>query len=387
MEDLSLFLRTKEEKMPSDPPKVLRVAGLEVCYVAGGVGSRPWEPPSWYQQDENRLLVTGALGLGMEEEVAEALRLAFRVPEVSELVKDLFRSLGSPETLERYLEKWCKRFSMEYPSVLEELAAARITSRDEAPRLEEELLDKVTVFPGSEGVPEEEESREIPGPMEGVTLPAPEGHRKAEESWIAVNRAREIATAQQTERSLGHATECGQRRPEVLRPQHRETPKGYWKTEGGRDQRREAFVFTGRRLPRTEERAEVERAAVDIAKEWLKSQGYKVYEVAAYDVGYDFWCVRGDGRELWVEVKGRSGAFPVSLSEKQWERAKERGESYWLVIVVVGEDEAKHDTRVFVIKDPAKFGFEKREVTTVKYEAQPHQWEEWAEEVSLGGVG
>lgn len=382
-----LFTLLKEKKISHDPPKVLRVADIEVRYRIKDVVSKPQKLFSCYQQEENKLLVTGTSGLGMDEEVAEALRLAFRIEIVSELVKDLLRALGDPEALEAYLKKWCNRFGVEYSEIAEELAAAGSTSCGRVPKSCEAAVDGVVVLTETDGALPEGESEEVPGSMEEVISLTQGGQGELMEESRVVDQSEEATPVPQVERSLRHPVERGTEGVEEFRPGHREASVERWERDVGRGQSREPVEFTGRRLSPTEKLAEVEREAVDVAKKWLESLGYKVYEEAAYDVGYDLRCFRDDGRELWVEVKGRSGASPVSLSEKQWKRAKERGDSYWLVIVVVGEDETEHDTRgVFVIKDPAKFEFEMRKVTTVEYEAQPHQWKEWAEEVSLGGV-
>ena len=69
--------------------------------------------------------------------------------------------------------------------------------------------------------------------------------------------------------------------------------------------------------------------------------------------GYDLQVVRPDSSVLFIEVKGKKGEKPsyVDVTRAQWEKAKQEGENYWLV-VVVGVGQKNADWRV--IKNPAE---------------------------------
>jgi len=49
--------------------------------------------------------------------------------------------------------------------------------------------------------------------------------------------------------------------------------------------------------------------------------------------GFDLKVLRADGTLRYVEVKGRSGAPPVELTENEWAQAANHRDRYWLYAV------------------------------------------------------
>jgi len=123
----------------------------------------------------------------------------------------------------------------------------------------------------------------------------------------------------------------------------------------------------------SEERFEVEQKALDAVEKWLVQNGYKVFNVAAYDVGCDLWGEHPDGHRIWVEVKGRSGLYPIQLTVKQWKRAQEKQDRYWLFIAVIDGQNVKS---IYLIKNPTQINFERKETKMIEYEATPEIWTE-----------
>jgi len=139
--------------------------------------------------------------------------------------------------------------------------------------------------------------------------------------------------------------------------------------------------FSGRSLTPSEERLEVEQAALVAAKRWLEQNGFSVKEVAAYDVGCDLWLEQPGGLRTWVEVKGRSGLYPIQLTAKQWERAQEKQDWYWLIIVLVDGQDANRVNSMYLIKNPSQIPFERKEIKTIEYGAPPEIWTEHSEKL------
>jgi superfamily II DNA or RNA helicase len=77
------------------------------------------------------------------------------------------------------------------------------------------------------------------------------------------------------------------------------------------------------------------RAIAHILNE-LSALGYEVDDRQTAGVGYDLYARHKSSREVrLVEVKGQKGDLaPVTLERNEWEQAQQRGEHYWLYIVV-----------------------------------------------------
>ena len=89
--------------------------------------------------------------------------------------------------------------------------------------------------------------------------------------------------------------------------------------------------------------AEVEAIAMKVAASWEAGLGADVADVSRPALarraglgdwpGFDLLSTRPDGEKRAIEVKGRAGVGPVSLSENEWSRACNLREGYWLYVV------------------------------------------------------
>jgi hypothetical protein len=135
--------------------------------------------------------------------------------------------------------------------------------------------------------------------------------------------------------------------------------------------------------PLGDHRAEVARRAMSRVEAWLKGQGYEVWDVSGYGLGYDLEAFR-DGVTIQVEVKGLSLPDRVTFTPHEWEQARKFGDRYWLVVAVIyGEDSG-----LYLIRDPArKLRPEIEERAEIYYQLPRPQWLEASERLETGPDG
>jgi hypothetical protein len=336
-------------RIPTGSPKVVRAASLELRYQLNDVESDPDETVfSFYSAEKGHLCFTGNSGLGWEEEVAEALALGLSEEKLREFAKDLLYRGEDSRTLRTLLQQWCRREGRD-PVEVDQLLG-REPKQETSDQVEEPKIR-----------PQEK----------------PDGASKEKGSGIR-------PVVKEVEREEAASRDWEYR--ELLPQKERGRPPGdahKWLPRKGLGQGAEGKELTGHPFTPSEARFRVEQAALDSTKKWLEAQGYHVEEVAAFDVGCDLLVTTSEGRQIWVEVKGRSGDSLIQLTEKQWKCAQQRDENYWVIIVLV--DLQHHPTvrSLYRIVAPARRPFEKREINTVEYEAGYDQWVEWAKEFEI----
>lgn len=103
---------------------------------------------------------------------------------------------------------------------------------------------------------------------------------------------------------------------------------------------------------------ECERAAMEVAMELERSQGWEPTDVSNLrdGSGFDIRSIgpendRGERPVRRIEVKGRAGdEQPVELTPNEWVQAGRHGESYWLYVVW----NAKTEPRLLRVQDPVR---------------------------------
>lgn len=82
-----------------------------------------------------------------------------------------------------------------------------------------------------------------------------------------------------------------------------------------------------------------------IVKAYERSQNRKPKDVSMRTEGYDIESTDNQGHVRCIEVKSRRGGFKVTLTENEFNTAKDKGNSYYLYVV-------RPDT-IFIIRNPA----------------------------------
>lgn len=95
---------------------------------------------------------------------------------------------------------------------------------------------------------------------------------------------------------------------------------------------------------------DAEAAAMQTAMDYERSAEWTPTDVSANNEGYDIRSRSPEGLKRYIEVKGRSGADgSVMLSENEWNRLAQLGDSAWLYIVT----NCKTAPELFRISNPA----------------------------------
>lgn len=95
---------------------------------------------------------------------------------------------------------------------------------------------------------------------------------------------------------------------------------------------------------------EAEAIAMTTAMEYERSQGWQPEDVSKQNEGYDIRSVSPEYMKRYIEVKGRSVTGGVMLSENEWNRLAQLGDSAWLYIVI----NCKSKPELYRICNPAK---------------------------------
>jgi len=104
----------------------------------------------------------------------------------------------------------------------------------------------------------------------------------------------------------------------------------------------------------------VERLAVRLALNYEQDhQRARVFDVSSPTLarGYDLESHRPGGEVVAIEVKGRSGRGPITLTDNEWPTAANLRKRYWLYVVL---DCAIHP-RLYRVRDPIRLAFSTRQ--------------------------
>jgi hypothetical protein len=108
---------------------------------------------------------------------------------------------------------------------------------------------------------------------------------------------------------------------------------------------------------------EIERIAIEFAKEYETGQGRKAVSVEEENCGWDLTSLLEGQVDRYIEVKGRAGEGGVALTPNEWIKAQRFGQEYWLYVVV----NCKTKPELFLIQDPASKLSPREEVSVVRY--------------------
>ena len=115
---------------------------------------------------------------------------------------------------------------------------------------------------------------------------------------------------------------------------------------------------------------EIERIAVEVAKQYEIDQGRKPVSVEEENCGWDLTSLLEGQVARYIEVKGRAGDGGVALTPNEWIKAQRFGKDYWLYVVV----NCKTKPELYLIQDPASKLSPKEEVSVVRYMVGQADW-------------
>jgi superfamily II DNA or RNA helicase len=129
--------------------------------------------------------------------------------------------------------------------------------------------------------------------------------------------------------------------------------------------------------PTPEEARESERLAMAYVMEYERGRGWEPEDVSAQNIGFDIRSLgpmdpqTGTREVRRIEVKGRKRGTPVPLTENEWRKARQLGDTYWLYVVW---NPRGPDRELVCIRNPAaRLERWAREVRTVsRYEIPAH---------------
>jgi len=78
---------------------------------------------------------------------------------------------------------------------------------------------------------------------------------------------------------------------------------------------------------------EIEKIAMKFAMDYEIANNREPVDVSSANAGYDIRSKCPDGTRMYIEVKGRAGKNGVMLSDNEWNRLAQLGDSAWLYIV------------------------------------------------------
>jgi hypothetical protein len=122
---------------------------------------------------------------------------------------------------------------------------------------------------------------------------------------------------------------------------------------------------------------EVERIAVEVARQYEVGQGRKPVSVEEENCGWDLTSLTAGQVSRYIEVKGRASEGAVALTPNEWIKAQRFGEDYWLYVVV----NCKTKPELFLIQDPASKLLPREEVSVVRYVVGQKEWKNVASSV------
>lgn len=95
---------------------------------------------------------------------------------------------------------------------------------------------------------------------------------------------------------------------------------------------------------------EAEAIAMSSVMAYERAEGWEPEDVSRQNEGYDIRSVSPEYMKRYIEVKGRSATGGVMISENEWNRLAQLGDSAWLYIVI----NCKSTPELFRICNPAK---------------------------------
>jgi hypothetical protein len=102
-----------------------------------------------------------------------------------------------------------------------------------------------------------------------------------------------------------------------------------------------------RSIPSTQLISESSSWGMKIVKKYERSENRKPIDVSRRVEGYDILSKDEKGNERYIEVKSRRGGFRVSLTENEYDTARQKGDAYYLYIV-------RSDGSIRIIRNPLK---------------------------------
>ncbi|MBI2806091.1 MAG: DUF3883 domain-containing protein [Planctomycetes bacterium] len=115
---------------------------------------------------------------------------------------------------------------------------------------------------------------------------------------------------------------------------------------------------------------EIERIAIEVAKQHELEQGRKAVSVEEENCGWDLTSLLEGQVDRYIEVKGRAEGGSVALTPNEWIKAQRFGKDYWLYVVV----NCKTKPELYLIQDPASKLNPKEEVSVVRYMVTQSDW-------------
>ena len=104
--------------------------------------------------------------------------------------------------------------------------------------------------------------------------------------------------------------------------------------------------------------------------EVLRNNGWTVYDVSQQRCGYDLLAEKNKKRK-YIEVKSSLGSCSPTLTEREWQKAKEYGSDYWLAIIENFKAESQNP--IYWILNPA-VNCIARETTVIQYSIARGSW-------------
>jgi superfamily II DNA or RNA helicase len=94
----------------------------------------------------------------------------------------------------------------------------------------------------------------------------------------------------------------------------------------------------------------LEAIGLQVAMEYERREGRSPTDVSIQRLGYDIKSRAQDGSVRYIEVKTRAHTGSVALTEHEWLKAKQLGDSYWLYVV----ENAVTNPTLWIIQNPAE---------------------------------
>lgn len=115
---------------------------------------------------------------------------------------------------------------------------------------------------------------------------------------------------------------------------------------------------------------DVELTAMNVAMEYEHANGWKPEDVSQLNLGYDIKSVSSDLTKRYIEVKGRSAAGGIMLSENEMYRLGQLGDSAWLYIVL----HCKSKPELIRINNPANTLLFEQKSKGIQYFLAEKEW-------------
>ncbi|MEM0338023.1 MAG: DUF3883 domain-containing protein [Candidatus Caldarchaeum sp.] len=282
--------------LPDTAPEIHRVAQIEVRYQIGYRFSDPDTAKSHLCREEWRLYLSEEIGRHPNRYIGDALERELGVQNLREFVRDMLDHLESSADLKETLRFWERERDVRLTDLLPVAP----------PATPERIV-------GSEIQPAKPPDVEAGFPLQAeshVALASPGWAEPSEEV-----RARDT-----------------RRRAEEGYPQ-------YQRASDAAEQ-----------VPQEGESVRKDRIAEEAMKravKWWEERGFEVKDVSnATRLGYDLEVKKGD-IVYYVEVKGTEQGERISITENEWEVAREKDKQYCLQVVTVPEGD------VYLIWSPA----------------------------------